>query len=169
MLLLLLELGITDPDILTAAYTHDILEDVKINPREMENLIECATNVETLRITKGVTNPKKTGDEMIDRANKIQHYKNMGDDLKTTLLKVGDRKYNLRTLEVCILPISEIIDRHIKSAQGQVDETIEFILPLAKKYDLAETLLEDVEKVKQRLSHIHLTRVIQGTKDKTAV
>ncbi len=167
MLLLLLELGITDPDILAAAYTHDVLEDVKINPREMENLIERATNTETLRITKGVTNPKKTGDKALDQANKIQHYKNIGDDLKTTLLKVGDRKYNLRTLEVCILPDTEITDRHIKSAQDQVDETIGFILPLAKKYGLGETLLEDVERVKQHISRIRLARVVQGTKEKT--
>lgn len=59
-LLLILELGITDPDILCAAMLHDVLEDVKIDRKEMENLIKGSTSPEALRIVQMVTNPDKT-------------------------------------------------------------------------------------------------------------
>ena len=116
-LLLLLELGITDPDILSAAQLHDVLEDVKIDKKELENLIKRTASVETLRITQMVTNPEKTGNEDYDAQAKTRHYSLIFEDKKAALLKVADRMYNLRSLEIFHVDEKLLTEKHLKKAQ----------------------------------------------------
>lgn len=131
-LLLLLELGITDPDILMAAECHDILEDGKITKRELENALRLKSP-ETLRIIQMVTNPEKTGNEKKDKEIKTLHYEMISHDRKASLVKVADRIYNLRSLEVFHLNESELTEKHLNKAKKQLDETREYILPIAQK------------------------------------
>ncbi len=135
-LLLLLELGITDPDVLSAAQLHDVLEDVKIDRKELENLIKRTASSGTLRITQMVTNPEKTGNEDYDAQAKTRHYSLIFEDKKAALLKVADRMYNLRSLEIFHVDEKLLTEKHLKKAQEQVEESKKYILPLAMSCNL---------------------------------
>jgi len=164
-LLLLLELWETDPDILSAAQFHDVLEDVKIDSLEMKNVIIRAASLETLRITEMVTNPEKTGDEKKDKQIKIRHYHLISQDEKASKLKIADRMYNLRSLEINHLDESELTDKQLETAKKQIEETKEFILPIAEKFGLGSKLLADIEKVEKRVREVKLIFIQRITKD----
>ena len=169
MLLLLLELGIDDPDIIAAAAVHDVLEDVKIDRRELENIIARATSSEALRITKMVTNPEKTGDAEKDKHIKEEHYKFIALDPKASVLKIADRLHNLRSLEIVHVAESELTERHVQKAQEQARESREYILPIAEKYGYGERLLADIEKVEKRVSEVSLILVQRKTREAVVV
>lgn len=164
-LLLLLELWETDPDILAAAQLHDVLEDVKIDLVEMKNLINRTASHETLRITEMVTNPEKTGDKEKDKQIKARHYHLISQDEKASKLKIADRMYNLRSLEIHHLDESELTDKHLRKAEEQIEETIKYILPFALKYNLGAHLIPDIEKTEKRASEVRLILVQKKTKE----
>lgn len=163
-LILLLELWETDADILAAAEIHDVLEDVEINPEEMKNLITRSTWEESYRIAHMVTNPKKTWNKEKDKQHKIRHYHLISLDEKSARLKVADRMYNLRCLEIFHLSDSEITEKHFETAKKQIEETREFILPTAIKYWIWDKLLEDVEKLEKRVREVSLILAQRNTK-----
>lgn len=164
-LILLLELWETDPDILSAAQFHDVLEDVKIDLVEMKNVIIRAASRETFRITEMVTNPEKTGDEKKDKQIKVRHYHLISQDEKASKLKIADRMYNLRSLEIHHLNESEITDKQLETAKKQIEETRDFILPIAEKFGFGSKLLADIEKVEKRVREVKLILIQRKTKD----
>lgn len=155
-LLLLFELGVTDPDILSAGELHDVLEDVKVNRRELENLLSRAASPESLRITRMVTNPEKTENEAKNKQIKERHYYLISNDRKASFLKIADRMYNLRSLEVFHIDSSTLTEKHLRKAQEQIDETRKYILPIAERYGLKAKLLLDIERVEKRASEVAL-------------
>lgn len=164
-LLLLLELWETDPDTLAAAQLHDVLEDVKIDLLEMENLIKRVASHETFHITEMVTNPEKTWDEKKDKQIKARHYHLISQDEKASRLKIADRMYNLRSLEIHHLDESELTEKHLRKAEEQIEETRKYILPIAEKFGLGPKLLADIEKVEKRASEVRLIFVQKKTKE----
>ncbi|PIZ01408.1 hypothetical protein COY60_03830 [Candidatus Gracilibacteria bacterium CG_4_10_14_0_8_um_filter_38_28] len=166
-LLLLLELGIIDPDILAAAQLHDVLEDVKINLGELGNLIKRSTSPEALRIVQMVTNPEKTGDAAKDKQIKERHYHLISQDFKASVLKIADRMYNLRSLEVFWIEDSLLTEKHISKAEEQIEETKKFILPIAEKHGLSAQLFAEIMKVENRVFEARLSFAQRNTQDTT--
>jgi len=163
-LLLLLEFWIVDSELLSASHLHDFKEDVKIDFREMENMIKRATSEWTYHIMDMVTNPLKTWNSEHDYANKVRHYSIMGTDIRACLLKTADRCYNLRSLEIMNLNPDLITDSQIDWAKKQVLESREFILPLAEKCWKDIILLKDIENVEKRISELSLKRLQNSVK-----
>lgn len=116
-----------------------------------------------------VTNPEKTGDETKDMQIKKRHYHIISQDQKASRLKVGDRMYNLRCLEIIHFDIALITDKHIKTAEKQIQETKEYILPIAEKYGLGTKLLSDIEKVENQVSKVRLLLLQKDVKDAVVV
>ncbi|HBY74876.1 TPA: hypothetical protein DEG21_03250 [Patescibacteria group bacterium] len=130
----------------------------------MKNLINFRVSPGTLEITEMVTNPKKTGDEKKDKQIKTRHYHLISHHKKAPRVKVGDRMYNLRCLEIFHFNESEITEKHLKKAEEQIEETIKHILPIALKHDLGRYLIPDIEKVEKRASEVRLILVQRKTK-----
>lgn len=168
-LMLLLEFGETDVALIQAAMGHDTLEDVELSRKYYPELLKRVAGMrgdEVVHIIRCVTNPQKTGDEKRDAALKSRHYETIQDSEKSSKLKVADRCYNLRTLEVMQRPESEITERHMTTARNQIVETKAYILPLAQKLrdPYYSTLLRDVQAVERQVSDIELVRLQRATK-----
>lgn len=103
-----------------------------------------------------VTNPEKTGDEGKDKQRKERHYHMISKDRKASILKIADRMYNLRSLEVFHLEKSLLTEKHLNKAQEQIEETYKYILPIAEKYGLGSKLLLDIEKVEKRVFEVSI-------------
>ena len=135
-LILLLEAGITDPDLLAAGLLHDVVEDSPI----LGNVILFGEDVSREQAHKNltrmfgrrvadavltVTKKGKTGDPAIDQKNKEEYMQGLafGDDL-ALLVKMADRLHNLRTLP----------EDDRKFCKRQLTETIDEYLPIFAKY-----------------------------------
>lgn len=168
-LMLLLEFGETDPALIQAAMGHDTLEDIELSPRYYPELLKRAAGArgeEVVHLIKCVTNPKKTGDVKKNTAQKTRHYESIGDSVKASKIKVADRCYNLRTLEVMQFIEFEVTEENLTTARSQIIETKAYILPLAQKLDepYYSTLLRDVQAVERQVSEIELARLQRATK-----
>lgn len=158
-----------DPDVLSAAYDHDILEDVRISPREMRNLMKATIWEEAFRLAWAVTNPEETWDTEKDNIAKTEHYGLIGYDRRSAALKIADRCYNLRTLEIMVFPEDQITEKHLQSAEDQIEETKKYILPIAKKYSTEKhpyekILSQDIEKVEEHISEVRILLLQRETK-----
>jgi (p)ppGpp synthase/HD superfamily hydrolase len=134
--MLLLEFGETDPALIMAAMGHDTLEDVELSQKYYPKLLGRVAGTrgeEVVHLIECVTNPTKTGDEKRDSALKAGHYELIGDNTKASKIKIADRCYNLRTLEVHQKDATDITEKDIQTADKQLEETENFILPLAEK------------------------------------
>lgn len=99
-------------------------------------------------------------------ALKLRHYELIGDSIKASKIKIADRCYNLRTLEIMQSPESEVTEKHLTTARNQIFETKAYILPIAQKLSdpYYATLLRDVQAVERQVSEIELIRLQQATK-----
>lgn len=103
-----------------------------------------------------VTNPKKTEDENKNKQIKERHYHIISMDRKASVLKVADRMYNLRSLEVFHLEESLLTEKHLKKAREQIEETRKYILPIAEKYGFKANLLADIKKLENRAFEVDM-------------
>jgi hypothetical protein len=88
--------------------------------------------------------------------NKKMHYRAIHDNQNAGKVKVSDRIHNLRTHEVRLMldgqmPIEKLTKQILENAQRQIDETHEYIVPIAVTQSGAyETLLrDDLRKLEQ--------------------
>ncbi|MDD2693570.1 MAG: hypothetical protein PHY14_01410 [Candidatus Gracilibacteria bacterium] len=119
-----------------ARLLHDNDEDTRIGVESLQYLI----GKEVAHRVASVSNPKKTGDAILDKERKKVHYASIKGDPEAGKIKVPDRIGNLRTHEIRLLldgfiqsssASKEQIERWIKNARGQVQETEEYIIPIA--------------------------------------
>lgn len=75
---------------------------------------------------------------------------------KIAKLKVANRMYSLRNLEIFHVPESTLTKGHIEKAKKQVRATRECILPIAEQCLLRTHLGIDIERVEKRISEVEL-------------
>lgn len=132
------ECGDTDVNNTHARLLHDNDEDTRIGVKSLQYLVNFAV---ANRVWL-VSNPKKTWDAYIDKEHKRAHYLAIKEDEHAGKIKVPDRIGNLRTHEIRLI-VSGIIqsssisqeqlEKWLKNANWQVQETEEFIIPIAEK------------------------------------
>lgn len=119
-----------------ARLLHDNDEDTRIGVKSLQYLV----GVWVARRVASVSNPEKTWDSTIDKERKIVHYASIKQDSEAGKIKVPDRIGNLRTHEIRLLldgllTVSDVsrqqIDKWLKNAKWQAEETEEFIIPIA--------------------------------------
>ena len=147
-----IELRDTSVDNTFARLLHDNDEDTRIRVVDMQYLV----NTRTAQLVGLVSNPKKTWDAQVDARNKKTHYLAISGDEDARKIKVSDRTHNLRTHEVRLIldgqmPISKLTQKVLDNARRQIDETMEYILPMAiAQGGLYEKLLQnDLRKLEQ--------------------
>ncbi len=121
-----------------ARLLHDNDEDTRLWVKSIQYLVNFAV---ANRVGL-VSNPEKTGDAYVDKERKRVHYLAIKEDDNAGKIKVPDRIGNLRTHEIRLL-ISGIIQsgnitpeqltKWLQNAEGQIQETEEYILPIAEK------------------------------------
>ncbi|EKD44385.1 MAG: hypothetical protein ACD_71C00154G0002 [uncultured bacterium (gcode 4)] len=81
----------------------------------------------------------------------------LSQETKIAKLKVADKMYSLRCLEIFHVSESMLTKWHVEKAKKQVQETREYILPkIAEDGLYKEHLLMDIERVEKRISEIEL-------------
>ena len=116
----LLQMEIYDPDILSAALLHDVVEDTNITLKDISN----AFSPYVAELVDGVTKISKmnfSSAEDRNLANTRKIIKGLNKDVRIILIKLADRLHNMQTLEY-------------KSPKKQAEnalETMELFVPLA--------------------------------------
>jgi (p)ppGpp synthase/HD superfamily hydrolase len=122
-LILVDELGVTDPDLVISALLHDILEDSFILSAEM---IGKSFGPRVELTVRTVTKPKKDDPRFSTKEERLEaHFSAiLNGPWEAQLLKLVDRTHNLRTIGVC----------PIEKQRRKRDETINYILPILEKF-----------------------------------
>jgi (p)ppGpp synthase/HD superfamily hydrolase len=135
-----------------AKLLHDNDEDTRIRVVDIQYLV----NTRTAQLVGLVSNPRKTWDAQVDARNKKTHYLAISGDEDAWKIKIPDRIDNLRTHEVRLIldgqmPIGELSKKILENAKVQIDETHEYIVPIAKTQSrVYETVLwDDLRKLEQ--------------------
>lgn len=123
--LLLVRIGIRDPEVIIGALLHDVLED---SSRLSKDDVTRKYGARACRIVVMVSKFKVKG-VPFDLVGYFVAIAN--DEPGTWLVKLGDRLHNLSTLPDGDTPAQKI--RCDKKKREQVDETRTYILPLAVK------------------------------------
>ena len=118
------EMGIYDPDAISAALLHDTIEDAKVSYNEES--IALAVNPTVAKLVSGVTKLKAM--EFSDKEEKVEAntrklINGLNEDVRIIYIKLADRLHNMRTLG------------NKKSKTKQIEnaiETLEVFVPLAE-------------------------------------
>ncbi len=124
--LILIELGVYDPDLLTSCFLHDVAED---NPTFMSRLaIATVFNDRVANIVVAVTKPKRSDTRFQNDEERHRFYfiRLEEADNDTLIVKLADRLHNMRTLDSC-QP-----EKKVRKAK----ETVSIYLPLCDKLNL---------------------------------
>ena len=116
----LLKMEIIDPDILSAALLHDVVEDTNITLKDISENI----NPYVAELVDGVTKISKmnfSSAEDRNLANTRKIIKGLNKDVRIILIKLADRLHNMQTLEY----------KTPKKQQENALETMELFVPLA--------------------------------------
>gem|GEM_PF-6002349 len=62
--------------------------------------------------------------------------------------------YNLRCLDIFHVVESNLTREHLEKAKEYIQETRNFILPIAERHHLRRHLLDEIEKAEKRISEI---------------
>lgn len=159
-LLLLLELSETDPDILAAAESHNVLSRTLLSKKEMKNLISNATSPGSLTIIQIVTKTEE---------NRDTYYDIILWNKKAAKLKVANRMYNLRCLDIFHVVDPMLTREHLEKAKEYTQETREFMLPIATEHLFQKHLLHELEKAEERVSEVDIMLTKRETEEAVSI
>lgn len=121
-----------DAEAISAALMHDIIEDTKVTPEELEREFSHAITAMVMGVTKitkmqkdyeKANNSKKSRDSYWDMEYTRRMLMTIGDDVRVVLIKLADRLHNMRTLGYMSRESQERI----------AHETLEIYAPLANR------------------------------------
>lgn len=147
--ILVKEMGIYDPDTISAALLHDAIEDSKV--RYDEKWIAAAINPTVANLVVGVTklnNPEIVNKKAKVAANTRKMINGLNDDIRIIYIKLADRLHNMRTLG------------NKKSKEKQIEnaiETLEIYVPLAQ--------IVGAYRIKNELEELALKYIRQSEND----
>ena len=122
--ILVKEMGIYDPDTISAALLHDTIEDAEV--RYDEECIAAAINPTVAKLVSWVT--KLKSEEIPDKekrnaANARKIINGLNEDIRIIYIKLADRLHNMRTLEN---------KKDEEKREEIAQETLDIYVPLAK-------------------------------------
>ena len=111
-----------DPSVIISGLLHDVIEDTKINAKDIQNEFGKEISEIVTALTK-LTNDENNLIQNVDQKNMRRFLVSMAKDVRVIIIKLADRLHNVETLEYLDL------DKREKIAK----ETLSIHAPLAQK------------------------------------
>ena len=111
-----------DPTVIISGLLHDVIEDTKINAKDIQNEFGKEISEIVTALTK-LTNDENNLIQNVDQKNMRRFLVSMAKDVRVIIIKLADRLHNVETLEYLDL------DKRKKIAK----ETLSIHAPLAQK------------------------------------
>ena len=111
-----------DPTVIISGLLHDVIEDTKINAKDIQNEFGKEISEIVTALTK-LTNDENNLIQNVDQKNMRRFLDSMAKDVRVIIIKLADRLHNVETLEYLDL------DKRKKIAK----ETLSIHAPLAQK------------------------------------
>ncbi len=111
-----------DPTVIISGLLHDVIEDTKINAKDIQNEVGKKISEIVTALTK-LTNDENNLIQNVDQKNMRRFLVSMAKDVRVIIIKLADRLHNVETLEYLDL------DKRKKIAK----ETLSIHAPLAQK------------------------------------
>ena len=111
-----------DPTVIISGLLHDVIEDTKINAKDIQNEFGKEISEIVTALTK-LTNDENNLIQNVDQKNMRRFLVSMAKDVRVIIIKLADRLHNVETLEYLDL------DKREKIAK----ETLSIHAPLAQK------------------------------------